>query len=45
MREDPELRRVLDEVQARELDPLSAVEEILEKVFKIDGSRDGTDGR
>jgi LAO/AO transport system kinase len=45
VREDPELRRVLDEVQARELDPLSAVKEILEKVFKIDGSRDGTDGR
>ena len=32
--EDPELRRLLDEVQARELDPLTAVREILEKVFK-----------
>ena len=32
---DPELRRLLDEVQHRELDPLSAVREILEKVFKI----------
>ena len=38
--DDPELRRLLDEVQRRELDPLSAVEEILEKVFKIvDGRR------
>ena len=36
----PELRRLLDEVQARELDPLSAVREILEKVYGIgDGSR------
>ena len=36
--EDPELRRLLDEVQRRELDPLSAVREIIEKVFRIDGS-------
>jgi LAO/AO transport system kinase len=35
--DDPELRRVLDAVQRRELDPLSAVQEILEKVFHIDG--------
>jgi LAO/AO transport system kinase len=35
--DDPELRRVLDAVQRRELDPLSAVREILEKVFKVDG--------
>jgi LAO/AO transport system kinase len=35
--DDPELRRLLDEVQRRELDPLSAVREILEKVFRIDG--------
>jgi LAO/AO transport system kinase len=35
--EDPELRRLLDEVQRRELDPLSAVREIIEKVFRIDG--------
>jgi len=34
--DDPELRRLLDEVQRRELDPLSAVREILEKVFRID---------
>jgi LAO/AO transport system kinase len=43
--DDPELRRLLDEVQRRELDPLTAVREILDKVFKIDldridGSRD-----
>jgi len=36
---DPELRRLLDEVQRRELDPLSAVREIMEKVFKV---TDGT---
>jgi len=35
--DDPELRRVLEEVERRELDPLSAVAEILEKVFKLDG--------
>jgi LAO/AO transport system kinase len=34
---DPELRRLLDEVAERELDPLSAVREIVEKVFRIDG--------
>jgi LAO/AO transport system kinase len=31
-----ELRRLLDEVQRRELDPLSAVREIMEKVFKVE---------
>src|SRR5207302_7603654 len=35
--DDPELRRLLDEVQRRELDPLSAVREIIERVFRIDG--------
>ena len=35
--DDPELRRLLDEVERRELDPLSAVREILERVFRIDG--------
>jgi len=35
--DDPELRRLLDAVQRRELDPLSAVREIVEKVFHIDG--------
>jgi LAO/AO transport system kinase len=34
--DDPELRRLLEEVQARELDPLSAVREIMEKVFRVD---------
>jgi LAO/AO transport system kinase len=36
--DDPELRRVLDAVQRRELDPLSAVREILEKVFKLESA-------
>jgi LAO/AO transport system kinase len=41
--DDPELRRLLAEVQARELDPLTAVREILEKVFRIhDGDSDRT---
>jgi LAO/AO transport system kinase len=41
--DDAELRRLLAEVQARELDPLTAVREILEKVFRIDdGDADGT---
>jgi LAO/AO transport system kinase len=35
VRDDPELRRLLDEVQARRLDPLTAVREILEQVFRI----------
>jgi LAO/AO transport system kinase len=33
--DDPELRRLLDEVQSRELDPLTAVREIMDKVFKL----------
>ncbi len=33
--DDPELRRLLDAVRRRELDPLSAVQEILERVFHI----------
>ncbi len=40
---DPELERLLDEVGRRELDPLTAVREIMEKVFKIDS--DGSDPR
>jgi LAO/AO transport system kinase len=36
---DPELRRLLDEVQRRELDPLSAVREIMEKVFKVEDAQ------
>jgi putative protein kinase ArgK-like GTPase of G3E family len=39
--DDPELQRLLDEVQRRELDPLTAVREILEKVFRIDAGRPG----
>jgi LAO/AO transport system kinase len=40
VRDDAELRRLLDEVQARKLDPLTAVREILERVFHMD-ERDG----
>jgi LAO/AO transport system kinase len=32
---DPELKRLLDAVERRELDPLTAVHEILQKVFRI----------
>jgi LAO/AO transport system kinase len=39
---DPELERLLLAVQRRELDPLSAVHEILEKVFRIDSDTNGT---
>jgi LAO/AO transport system kinase len=35
VRDDAELRRLLDEVQRRELDPLTAVREIMEKVSKV----------
>ena len=42
--DDPELRRLLDEVQQRELDPLTAVREIMDKVFKL-GDGDGTHTR
>ena len=35
VRDDPELRRLLDQVQRRELDPLTAVQEIMECVFNI----------
>jgi LAO/AO transport system kinase len=37
--DDPELRRLLDEVQRGELDPLTAVREIMEKVFYVRGAR------
>jgi len=40
--DDPELRRLLDEVQRRELDPLTAVREIMEKVFRV-GDTNGSD--
>jgi LAO/AO transport system kinase len=35
VRDDTELARVLEAVERRELDPLSAVREILQKVFKV----------
>jgi LAO/AO transport system kinase len=38
VRDDVELERLLQAVQRRELDPLTAVREILEKVFKLDNS-------
>jgi LAO/AO transport system kinase len=41
--EDEELRRLLGEVQRRELDPLTAVREIMERVFKV--RDDGTNAR
>jgi putative protein kinase ArgK-like GTPase of G3E family len=43
VRDDPELRRLLDEVQRRELDPLTAVREIMERVFHV--GEDGSDLR
>jgi LAO/AO transport system kinase len=33
--DDPELQRLLEAVQRRDLDPLTAVREIMEKVFKV----------
>jgi LAO/AO transport system kinase len=43
--DDPELRRLLDQVQRRELDPLTAVREIMERVFKLGDTADLTDTR
>ncbi|HEV2713034.1 MAG TPA: methylmalonyl Co-A mutase-associated GTPase MeaB [Gaiellaceae bacterium] len=43
--DDPELRRVLDAVQRRELDPLSAVREILQRVFKVEDDGNRSDAR
>jgi LAO/AO transport system kinase len=42
--DDPELQRLLEAVQRRELDPLTAVREIMEKGFKVheDGGRPNT---
>ena len=39
--DDPELRRLLDEVQRRQLDPLTAVREIMQKVFKLGDGNHG----
>jgi LAO/AO transport system kinase len=38
--QDPELRRLLDDVQARTLDPLSAVSQIMSSVFRLDADGD-----
>ena len=44
--DDRELRRLLDDVQRRELDPLTAVREIMEKVFRVsDGDSRRPDSR
>ena len=43
--DDPELRRLLDQVQRRELDPLTAVMEIMERVFKLGDKADLTNTR
>ena len=42
---DAALGRLLDEVKRRELDPLTAVREIMEKVFHIDTNGHGDEGR
>jgi LAO/AO transport system kinase len=44
VQDDPELRRLLEEVQERQLDPLSAVRAILQEVFHI-GDDDDTHDR
>lgn len=41
--DDPELQRLLAAVQRRELDPLTAVREIMEKVFKVHEDDDRPD--
>jgi LAO/AO transport system kinase len=40
VQDDPELARLLDQVRRRSLDPLTAVHEILRKVFHIDDQDD-----
>jgi LAO/AO transport system kinase len=46
VQDDPELLRLLDQVRRRELDPLTAVHEILREVFRIeDDNEDGADAR
>jgi LAO/AO transport system kinase len=39
--DDPELRRLLEAVERRELDPLTAVREIMESVFHVQGNGSG----
>jgi LAO/AO transport system kinase len=41
---DPDLERLLEQVHRRELDPLTAVREIMDKVFNL-GDEDRTDSR
>ena len=44
--DDAELRRLLDEVKRRKLDPLTAVREIMDKVFKLgDEASNSSDAR
>ncbi len=43
VRGDAELRRLLDAVQRRELDPVTAVREIIEKVFRVGGAGNRAD--
>jgi LAO/AO transport system kinase len=43
--DDPELRRLLEEVQNRKLDPLTAVREIMERVFFSHGDRNSPSSR
>jgi hypothetical protein len=44
--DDAELRRLLDEVKGRKLDPLTAVHEIMEKVFNLgDEAPNSSDAR
>jgi LAO/AO transport system kinase len=45
VRDDPELQRLLEAVQQRRLDPLTAVREIMEKVFHVDEDDDRPDTR
>ena len=45
VQDDPELARLLDEVRGRKLDPLTAVEEIMEKVFRLGDDGHGPDAR
>jgi LAO/AO transport system kinase len=40
VQDDPELSRLLDQVRLRQLDPLTAVHEILRKVFRIGDEND-----
>jgi LAO/AO transport system kinase len=43
--DDAELAALLERVQARDLDPLAAVREIMGRVFGIDGDENSTDAR